>query len=202
MSDDVKAKLAVVDETIEFLKRVADEAREHDIATKLESVEQAIEGETQRRAAINPNPVQLESTFFEASPAAPTDRRDDALSEPQRGEDRRAPTRADPAPTSDPLEAVIAIYSGTSEGSEFTLSSNRTIVGRDPDADVRLDDVSVSRRHAAIIKSGGRYYLRDLESSNGTYLHGVLQSAEQPLADGDRFRVGSSDFVFRLRERK
>ena len=202
MADDVKAKLVVVDETIEFLKRVADEAREHDIATKLESVEQAIEGETQRRAAINPNAVQLESTFFEASPDAPTDRRDDALAESERREDRRAPPLADPTPTSVPLEAVITIYSGTCEGSEFLLSGNRTIVGRDPDVDVRLDDVSVSRRHAAIIESGGRYYLRDLESRNGTYLRGVLQSAEQPLVDGDRFRVGSSDFVFRLRERK
>jgi pSer/pThr/pTyr-binding forkhead associated (FHA) protein len=75
-------------------------------------------------------------------------------------------------------------------------------VGRDPDVDVRLDSESVSRRHAAIIESGGRYYLRDLQSKNGTYLHGVLQSAEQPLADGDRFRIGSSDFVFRLRESK
>ena len=202
MADDVKAKLVAVDETIEFLQRVADEAREHDIAPKLESAEQAIEGEAQRKAAINPNAVQLESTFFEASPGAPTDRRGDALSEPERCEDRRASTRADPAPTSVPLEAVIAIYSGAYEGSEFTLSGNRTIVGRDPDVDVRLDDESVSRRHAAIIESGGRYYLRDLESKNGTYLHGVLQSAEQPLADGDRFRVGSSDFVFRLRERK
>ncbi len=202
MADDVKAKLVVVDDTIEFLKRVANEAREHDIAAKLESAEQAIEGETQRKAAINPNAVQLESTFFEASPGPPIDRRADALSEPEGSEDRRAPTQADASSTSVPLEAVITIYIGAYEGSEFTLSSNRTIVGRDPGVDVRLDDASVSRRHAAIIESGGRYYLRDLESKNGTYLHGELQSAEQPLADGDRFRVGSSDFVFRLRERK
>jgi hypothetical protein len=202
MAEDVKAKLVAADETIDLLQRVADEAREHGIAAKLESAEQAIEGETQRKAAINPSAEQLDSTFFEVLPVAPIDRRDEARSEPDHGEDRRAPTGADPASASVPLEAVIAIYSGAYEGSEFTLSSSRTIVGRDPDVDVRLDSESVSRRHAAIIESGGRYYLRDLQSKNGTYLHGVLQSAEQPLADGDRFRIGSSDFVFRLRERK
>lgn len=202
MAEDVKAKLVAADETIEFLQRVADEAREHGIAAKLESAEQAIEGETQRRAAISPNAVQLDSTFFQGLPGAPLDRRGEARSEPECAEDRRAPTRADPASASAPQEAVIGIYSGPCEGSEFTLSGDRTVVGRDPDVDVRLDDESVSRRHAAIIKSAGLYYLRDLQSKNGTYLYGVLQSAEQPLADGDRFRIGSSDFVFRLRERK
>ncbi len=202
MAEDVKAKLVAADETIDFLQRVADEAREHGIAAKLESAEQAIEGETQRRAAINPDAVRLDSTFFQGLPGAPLDRRGEARSEPECGEDRRALTRADPAAASVPQEAVIAIYSGAYEGLEFTLSGDRTIIGRDPDVDVRLDNESVSRRHAAIIKSGGRYYLRDLESRNGTYLRGVLQSAEQPLVDGDRFRVGSSDFVFRLRERK
>ncbi len=202
MAEDVKAKLVAADETIDFLQRVADEAREHGIAAKLESAEQAIEGETQRRAAINPDAVRLDSTFFQGLPDAPLDRRGEARSEPECGEDRRAPTRADPASSSVPQEAVIAIYSGAYEGLEFTLSGDRTIIGRDPDVDVRLDNESVSRRHAALIKSGGRYYLRDLQSKNGTYLYGALQSAEQPLADGDRFRIGSSDFIFRLRERK
>ena len=73
-------------------------------------------------------------------------------------------------------------------------------MGRDPDVDVTLDDDSVSRRHAAIIKSGEHYYLRDLQSKNGTYFHGILQGAEQVLTDGDCFRIGNSDFVFRLRE--
>ncbi len=200
MADDVKAKLVAVDETVEFLQRVADEAREHDIAAKLESAEQAIEGETQRKAAINPNEVQLDSTFFEALQGAPIDRRGEARSESERSEDRRVPTRANPAPGSVPLEAVIAIYGGAYEGSEFMLSGNRTIVGRDLDVDVTLDEESVSRRHAAIIESGGRYYLRDLQSKNGTYLHGVLQGVEQVLADGDCFRIGNCDFVFRLRK--
>ncbi len=202
MAEDVKAKLVAADETIDFLQRVADEAREHGIAAKLESAEQAIEGETQRRAAINPGSVRLDSTFFQGLPGAPLDRRGEARSEPECGEDRRAPTRADPAAASVLQEAVIVIYSGAYEGLEFTLSGDRTIIGRDPDVDVRLDNESVSRRHAAIIKSGGRHYLRDLQSKNGTYLYGALQSAEQPLADGDRFRIGSSDFIFRLRERK
>ena len=96
-------------------------------------------------------------------------------------------------------EAVLLVYSGGGKGREFALDGVRTVVGREPGVEVRLEDDSVSRRHAAIIRSGERYFLRDLESKNGTYFRGLLQGAEQPLRDGDRFRIGHSDFLFRYR---
>ena len=99
-----------------------------------------------------------------------------------------------------PQQASLVVYNGDGKGWEFALSQSRTVVGRDPDADVTLDEQSVSRRHAAIIKSGDRYFLRDLESRNGTYFRGLLETGERPLSDGDRFRIGNSDFVFRYRK--
>ncbi len=185
MAEDVKAKLVAADRTIDLLHHIADEARQHGVGAKLESTERAIEGETQRKAAINPSSDPQISTFFVGAPDPP------APLEPY-----------SPALESAHGEAFLVVSSIDSSGweLEFPLLHERTIVGRDPDVDVTLDDDSVSRRHAAIIKSGERYYLRDLQSKNGTYFHGVLQGTEQELAEGDCFRIGNSDFVFRFRK--
>ncbi len=182
MSKVARAKRAAADGTIGLLERVANEARQHGIGAKLESAERAIESETQRRAAIARNPNPQPSTFFVGTPEPPA-----------------SLARYSPALESAPHEAFLVVYSGSSKGWEFALGQDRTFVGRDPDADVKLDEESVSRRHAAIIKNGDRYFLRDLESRNGTYFDGVLRGTERPLLDGDRFRIGKSDFIFRIR---
>lgn len=91
----------------------------------------------------------------------------------------------------------LLAYGGPGKGGEFPLSGDEILIGRDPGADIAIDDPSMSRRHALIVRRGGRYYLRDLGSSNGTYLDGVLHNGERPLADGARFRVGKTDFVLR-----
>ncbi|MFM8384721.1 MAG: FHA domain-containing protein, partial [Actinomycetota bacterium] len=52
-----------------------------------------------------------------------------------------------------------------------------------------LDDVTVSRKHAQVVKSGKSYFLTDLGSLNGTYLNGELVS-EKSLADGDELQIG------------
>jgi len=91
----------------------------------------------------------------------------------------------------------LLAYGGPGKGAEFPLSGDELVIGRDPRADVSIDDPSLSRRHALILRRGGRFYLRDLGSSNGSYLDGVLHNAERPLPDGARFRVGKTDFVLR-----
>jgi pSer/pThr/pTyr-binding forkhead associated (FHA) protein len=91
----------------------------------------------------------------------------------------------------------LLAYGGPGKGAEFPLSGDEILIGRDPGADIAIDDASMSRRHALILRRGGRFFLRDLGSANGTYLDGVLHNDERPLADGARFRVGKTDFVFR-----
>ena len=71
MAKDVKAKLVVADGTIDLLHHIADEARQQGIGAKLESTERAIEGETRRRAAIEPNSDPQISTFFVGPPDPP-----------------------------------------------------------------------------------------------------------------------------------
>jgi len=65
-------------------------------------------------------------------------------------------------------------------------------------SDMNLDDTAVSRRHCELVEVGAGWVLRDLKSSNGTFLNGV-RVTEQPLKDGDRVKIGQTEIVFRVR---
>ncbi len=80
-----------------------------------------------------------------------------------------------------------------SEGSEdriVTLDADETVMGRAADNAIILDDPAASSRHCAILRKENCYTLRDLNSTNGTYLNGALVN-EVPLAPGDVLTVGS-----------
>jgi hypothetical protein len=72
----------------------------------------------------------------------------------------------------------------------------RTVVGRGEDNDLVLADTGVSRRHAELLTSAEGTLVRDLGSTNGTWVNGV-RVHEQTLYDGDRLRVGTTELVFR-----
>jgi pSer/pThr/pTyr-binding forkhead associated (FHA) protein len=93
--------------------------------------------------------------------------------------------------------AFVLAYGGPGKGGEFPLARDEMLIGRDPAADISIDDPAMSRRHAVIVRRKGRFVLRDLGSANGSYLEGVLHNAERPLDDGARFRIGKTDFVLR-----
>lgn len=69
-------------------------------------------------------------------------------------------------------------------------------VGRLSDNDVQLDDASVSSRHAEIEDRGGRAFLYDLESTNGTFLNGEQVTGENILSEGDVIHFGNVRVVF------
>jgi S1-C subfamily serine protease len=70
-------------------------------------------------------------------------------------------------------------------------------IGRDPGNDLRLPDPQVSRRHARVWQDGGRYYVRDESSTNGTFVNEERIAGTRELKLGDRIRVGSSIFELR-----
>jgi pSer/pThr/pTyr-binding forkhead associated (FHA) protein len=82
---------------------------------------------------------------------------------------------------------------------EFLISKENTVLGRDKDADIVLQDPQVSRRHAAIEYRDGNYTLKDLESTNGTRMSGTLIKKTN-LRHGDKFSVGDSTFQFVLED--
>jgi pSer/pThr/pTyr-binding forkhead associated (FHA) protein len=80
-------------------------------------------------------------------------------------------------------------------GEVFSAVGERTTVGRSPDCDVFLDDVTVSRRHATLIHDGSRFLLEDQSSLNGTFLNRRrIETAE--LADGDEVQIGKYRLTF------
>lgn len=87
------------------------------------------------------------------------------------------------------------------EGRTVPLSAAVTVLGRDASADLPVDDPGVSRRHAELrISSDGPHLqvvLRDLGSTNGTYLNGEQVGSEE-LRSGDRITIGRTHLTFRL----
>jgi pSer/pThr/pTyr-binding forkhead associated (FHA) protein len=91
--------------------------------------------------------------------------------------------------------ALLIVRRGPTVGARFLLDSNSTIAGRHPDADIFLDDVTVSRRHAEFVRSGSSFAIRDLDSLNGTYLDGE-RTAGGPLSEGSEIQIGKYRMTF------
>ena len=84
-----------------------------------------------------------------------------------------------------------------SEVTEYPLGQS-SVLGRSTTASVRLADREVSRKHSQIDREGDDYVLRDLGSSNGTFLNGKRILGPAKLADGDEVLIGTSKMEFRL----
>lgn len=91
--------------------------------------------------------------------------------------------------------ALVVRSGGGLAGEVFPADRERTTIGRSPDCDVFLDDVTVSRRHAILVHSESRFLLQDQGSLNGTFLNrSRIESAE--LADGDEVQIGKYRLTF------
>jgi len=84
--------------------------------------------------------------------------------------------------------AMLIALSGPSRGARFLLNSDLTSIGRSTDNEIFLDDVTVSRKHAQIIRSGKSYSVKDLGSLNGTYVDGKVEESAQ-LSDGMELHI-------------
>ena len=94
-----------------------------------------------------------------------------------------------------PGKAMLIVRSGPSEGTSFLLSGDTTSIGRHDNADVMLDDVTVSRRHAELFRTPEGWTLRDSGSLNGTYVNRTLID-QAVLHGGDEVQIGKYRFVF------
>jgi hypothetical protein len=81
-------------------------------------------------------------------------------------------------------------------GTRHELTTGRNVIGRGTDADIRLPDTGVSRKHVDVVLDGGTAIAEDLGSTNGTLVNG-RRITRQPLADGDVIRIGHSVLVYR-----
>lgn len=91
--------------------------------------------------------------------------------------------------------AYLIIRSEEQGEVKFPLGEAPVYIGRSADKDICLRDLTVSNAHAKIVRDGGAYRVRDLGSTNGTYVNGELVR-DAPLHDGDVCRVGNTEIVF------
>jgi two-component system cell cycle response regulator len=91
---------------------------------------------------------------------------------------------------------VVHIYpTGQGMGTRYPLADSPVVLGRGNDCDIRINDHSVSRRHARIQPGADGYYAVDLQSTNGTFVNDVPASICK-LKDGDYLRVGNCIYRF------
>jgi len=81
-------------------------------------------------------------------------------------------------------------------GTRHELTTGRNVIGRGTEADIRLPDTGVSRKHVDVVLEGGVATVEDLGSTNGTLVNG-RRISRQALADGDVIRIGHSVLVYR-----
>lgn len=91
--------------------------------------------------------------------------------------------------------ALLIVKRGANAGARFLLDQDVTTVGRHPNADIFLDDVTVSRRHAEFLRDGAKFSVRDLASLNGTYFDGQ-RIDETQVTDGSEIQIGKFRLTF------
>jgi len=85
--------------------------------------------------------------------------------------------------------AMLLVLAGANKGARFLINGDSTSIGRDPQSEIFLDDVTVSRKHAEVVKDGDNYVIVDLGSLNGTYLNSQPSNRER-LVVGDEVQIG------------
>lgn len=98
-----------------------------------------------------------------------------------------------------PGTALLVVLKGPNEGARFLLDRDVVTVGRHPDSDIFLDDITVSRRHAEFRRQDGGYWVHDAASLNGTYVNGTRADAQR-LTLGDEVQIGKFKLVAFLAE--
>jgi FHA domain/zinc-ribbon domain len=91
--------------------------------------------------------------------------------------------------------ALVVRAGGGRAGESFRPTGERTRIGRSPDCEIFLDDVTVSRNHAVLLQQGGKIVVEDQGSLNGTFVNRRrIDSA--PLTEGDELQIGKYRMTF------
>ena len=91
--------------------------------------------------------------------------------------------------------SYLRIKKGKKAGKVYEIGEKSTIIGRESIADIQIDDKAASREHAEVFKLGEMYFVRDLNSRNGTLVNGELID-EELLREGDLIQIGETEFAY------
>jgi pSer/pThr/pTyr-binding forkhead associated (FHA) protein len=111
-----------------------------------------------------------------------------------------APGRVDDSTVASlrPRTALLRVDHGPNAGARFLLDAEVTTVGRHPQSDIFLDDVTVSRKHAEFLRDDGGFAVKDVGSLNGTYVNRSRIDATTALQTGDEVQIGKFRLLVHL----
>ncbi|HSI26138.1 MAG TPA: FHA domain-containing protein [Aeromicrobium sp.] len=92
--------------------------------------------------------------------------------------------------------AMLLVQRGPDAGARFLLDTDVVTVGRHPDSDIFLDDISVSRRHANFTRTETGYVISDLGSLNGSYVNRDRIDTDVALTGGDEVQIGKYRLIY------
>jgi pSer/pThr/pTyr-binding forkhead associated (FHA) protein len=92
-------------------------------------------------------------------------------------------------------KAMVLIARGPNKGSRFLITADGVSIGRSSQSSIFLDDITVSRTHATIVKKEKSFVLKDSGSLNGTYINNNSVD-EHTLVSGDEFQIGKFHLLF------
>src|SRR5262245_21917507 len=95
----------------------------------------------------------------------------------------------------EPVRVKLVVINGVMTGQVFPLDDPEITVGRDSSNNITVPDVALSRLHCRFTREAGGWRVRDVGSSNGTFVNGV-QIHSHLLAEGDRVAVGGSLLLY------
>ncbi len=90
---------------------------------------------------------------------------------------------------------VLTVITGSSTGVQYKVSKGAAVIGRAPNAELRVEDDGISRTHARIRAETGRAWVEDMGSRNGTFVNGAKITAAIELRDGDKIQVGRGTVI-------
>ena len=93
---------------------------------------------------------------------------------------------------------MLLVKNGRAAGHRHLITRPVTAIGRADSSDVRLLGPSVSGTHATLLLKGERWYVVDLDSSNGTFVDGYRIAGERELSDGCVLRTGDVELTFHI----
>jgi len=92
--------------------------------------------------------------------------------------------------------ANLVVRQGPQIGLQFSITAGRVILGREETCDIILQDAEVSRRHCQISWEGNAYVIRDIGSTNGTFVNGSQVTLPRVLTNGDAVGLGQTTLIF------
>ncbi len=94
--------------------------------------------------------------------------------------------------------SLVVVTAGKQEGKVLNISLAQFVIGRDPQCQLRPASPSISKRHCALIQRDNQVFLRDFDSTNGTFVNEVPIKGEMELHEGDKLKVGPLEFTVKI----